>query len=106
MLFSGTCRSSPNLCFFCRHGEQSNCCYIVLNGRLRSVVQLPSGKKDLVEEYGRGDFVGLVEVLTQTARSSTLMAVRFVCMNYSFVEQVVLLTMLMVSYPVQYCFFC
>lgn len=59
-----------------RQGEQSDCVYIILNGRLRSVVQLPSGKKELVGEYGRGELVGLVEVLTQTDRSTTMMAVR------------------------------
>lgn len=59
-----------------RQGEKSDCVYIILNGRLRSVIQLPTGKKELVGEYGRGELVGLVEVLTQTDRSTTLMAVR------------------------------
>jgi lysophospholipid hydrolase len=49
--------------------------YIILNGRLRSVVQ-QQGKKELVGEYGRGELVGIVEVLTQTERATTLMAVR------------------------------
>ena len=34
--------------------------YIVLNGRLRSVRALESGKKEIGDEYGRGEFVGLV----------------------------------------------
>ncbi|ESO01829.1 hypothetical protein HELRODRAFT_161000 [Helobdella robusta] len=59
-----------------RQGEKSDCVYIILNGRIRSVIQLASGKKELVGEYGRGELVGLVEVLTQTDRSTTLMAVR------------------------------
>ena len=50
--------------------------FIVLNGRLRSVAQ-ESDKKSLVEEYGRGDLVGLVEVLTRAERSTTVMAVRY-----------------------------
>ena len=40
------------------------------------MVQLPSGKKELVAEYGRGELVGIVEVLTQTNRATTMMAVR------------------------------
>lgn len=59
-----------------RQGERSDCVYIILTGRLRSVVQLESKKKELVGEYGRGELVGLVEVLTQTDRSTTMMAVR------------------------------
>lgn len=48
----------------------------MLNGRLRSVAQQSDEKKSLVEEYGRGDLVGLVEVLTRADRSTTVMAVR------------------------------
>ena len=50
--------------------------YIVLNGRLRSVVQLRSGKKELVAEYGRGELVGIVEVLTLTSRATSVIAIR------------------------------
>jgi lysophospholipid hydrolase len=59
-----------------RQHERSDCVYIILTGRLRSVVQLESKKKELVGEYGRGELVGLVEVLTQTDRATTMMAVR------------------------------
>ncbi|CAH1787531.1 unnamed protein product, partial [Owenia fusiformis] len=59
-----------------RQGDHSDSIYIVLNGRLRSVVSLLSGKKELIGEYGRGELVGLVEILTQTDRSTTVMAVR------------------------------
>lgn len=41
-------------------GDRSDCTYIVLNGRLRSVIQRGSGKKELVGEYGRGDLIGVV----------------------------------------------
>jgi len=59
-----------------RQGERSDCVYIILTGRLRSVVELESKKKELVGEFGRGELVGLIEVLTQTDRASTMMAVR------------------------------
>ena len=59
-----------------RQGDKSDCTYIVLSGRLRSVITRPNGKKEFVGEYGKGDLVGLVEVITQTPRSTTIMAVR------------------------------
>ncbi len=34
--------------------------YVVLSGRLRAVMTMQSGNKELVEEYGRGDLVGMV----------------------------------------------
>lgn len=59
-----------------RQGEHADSVFIILSGRLRSIVQLESNKKELVGEYGRGELVGLVEVLTQTDRATTMMAVR------------------------------
>ena len=47
----------------CRQGEQSNCIYIVLNGRLRSVVTQSNGKKELDREAGRGELMGVVSVI-------------------------------------------
>ena len=61
----------------CRQGEHSDSLYIILNGRLRSVVTHANGKKELVGEYGRGELVGIVEVLTQQERATTVMAVRW-----------------------------
>lgn len=62
--------------FFSRQDDESDCTYIVLSGRLRSVITHSDGKKELVGEYGRGDLVGIVETLTQNLRSTTIMAVR------------------------------
>jgi len=59
-----------------RQGDESDCTYIVLSGRLRSVITHQNGKKELVGEYGRGDMVGIVETLTLNSRSTTIMAVR------------------------------
>ena len=42
-----------------RQGDDSDCLYIVLNGRLRSVVT-QNKKKELVGEHGRGELVGVV----------------------------------------------
>nr|XP_009921349.1 PREDICTED: patatin-like phospholipase domain-containing protein 7 [Haliaeetus albicilla] len=42
-----------------RQGNKSDCTYIVLNGRLRSVIRMDDGKKHLTGEYGRGDLIGV-----------------------------------------------
>jgi len=49
----------------------SDCIYIVLNGRLRSVVTLENGKKELVSEAGRGEIIGLVRLERKTKHSRT-----------------------------------
>ncbi|KAK0159924.1 hypothetical protein PV328_007384 [Microctonus aethiopoides] len=59
-----------------RQGDESDSTFIVLSGRLRSVITHKDGKKELVAEYGKGDLVGIVEMVTQTPRSTTVMAVR------------------------------
>ncbi|KAL7980924.1 hypothetical protein Chor_002078 [Crotalus horridus] len=59
-----------------RQGDHSDCTYIVLNGRLRSVIKLDDGKKHLTGEYGRGDLIGVVEALTHQPRATTVHAVR------------------------------
>uniref|UniRef100_A0A8C5R3Y2 lysophospholipase n=1 Tax=Leptobrachium leishanense TaxID=445787 RepID=A0A8C5R3Y2_9ANUR len=59
-----------------RQGDQSDCTYIVLNGRLRSVIRKDDGKKQLTGEYGRGDLIGVVEALTHQPRATTVHAVR------------------------------
>lgn len=63
-----------------RQGDKPDSIFIVLNGRLRSVMEEQSAdetsKKRLIGEYGRGEIVGLVETLMQTTRTTTVMAVR------------------------------
>ena len=43
-----------------RQGDESDSTFIVLSGRLRSVITQSNGKKELVGEYGKGDLVGIV----------------------------------------------
>ncbi|KAJ8941150.1 hypothetical protein NQ318_004270 [Aromia moschata] len=59
-----------------RQDDESDSTYIVLSGRLRSVITQKDGKKELVGEYGKGDLIGVVEMVTQTKRSTTVIAVR------------------------------
>lgn len=55
-LFNWSCGVPPPP----RQGDNSDCTYIVLNGRLRSVIRMDDGKKQLTGEYGRGDLIGVV----------------------------------------------
>lgn len=57
------------LCIFSRQGEKSDSTFIVLSGRLRSVIMKEDGKKELIGEYGRGDLIGVVR--TTTGRGKT-----------------------------------
>ncbi|XP_055390605.1 neuropathy target esterase sws isoform X1 [Condylostylus longicornis] len=59
-----------------RQDETPDSTYIVLCGRMRSVTTHSSGKKEIVGEYGKGDLVGIVEMITETSRTTTVMAVR------------------------------
>ncbi|CAB3402925.1 unnamed protein product [Caenorhabditis bovis] len=55
-----------------REGDLADSLFVVLSGRLRSVE-----KKTVVEEFGRGDVLGMMEVLTKKPRNTTVLAVRF-----------------------------
>jgi lysophospholipid hydrolase len=56
-----------------RPGDASDSFYIVLNGRLRSLAD-----KDgtILGEYGQGDTVGELDVITRSSRTTTLHAIR------------------------------
>ena len=47
-----------------------------MSGRLRSVLDHDSGKKELVSEFGRGDTIGVIEFATGSTRTMTVLAVR------------------------------
>jgi lysophospholipid hydrolase len=57
-------------------GDESEAIYIVLNGRLRLVQDRKGGGVTALAEFGQGDSVGELEVLTETARPGTLHAIR------------------------------
>ncbi|KAG8894238.1 phosphatidylcholine and lysophosphatidylcholine phospholipase, partial [Tulasnella sp. 403] len=56
-----------------RPGDKSDSFYIVINGRLRAL-----GDKDggIIGEYGQGDTVGELDVITSSSRTTTLHAIR------------------------------
>ncbi|RUS34556.1 hypothetical protein BC938DRAFT_479726 [Jimgerdemannia flammicorona] len=58
-----------------REGDRSDSIYIVLNGRLRTITE-KSGGIEILAEYGQGESVGELDVLTDTPRPSTLHAIR------------------------------
>jgi lysophospholipid hydrolase len=57
-------------------GEDSDAIYIVLNGRLRAIQDAENSKMKVIGEYGQGDSVGELEVLTESARPGSLHAIR------------------------------
>lgn len=57
-------------------GDESDAIYIVLNGRLRAIQEGPDDKMKVIGEYGQGESVGELEVLTESARPGTLLAIR------------------------------
>lgn len=56
--------------------DESDAIYIVLNGRLRLVANKSDGGMVARAEFGQGESVGELEVLTETAHSGTLHAIR------------------------------
>jgi lysophospholipid hydrolase len=57
-------------------GDESDAIYIVLNGRLRLVLNNEEAGMKVVGEYGQGESVGELEVMTESARPATLHAIR------------------------------
>lgn len=57
-------------------GDESDAIYIVLNGRLRAISEKDDGGMRVVGEYGQGESVGELEVMTESARPATLHAIR------------------------------
>lgn len=57
-------------------GDESDAIYIVLNGRLRAISEKGDGQKRVMGEYGQGESVGELEVMTETARPATMHAIR------------------------------
>jgi lysophospholipid hydrolase len=57
-------------------GDDSDAIYIVLNGRLRAVLNNDEEGMKVVGEYGQGESVGELEVMTESVRPATLHAIR------------------------------
>ena len=57
-------------------GDQSDSIFIILNGRLRAIQEKDDKTLNVLGEYGQGDSVGELEVLTETARPGSLHAIR------------------------------
>ncbi|PWN23509.1 hypothetical protein BCV69DRAFT_279438 [Microstroma glucosiphilum] len=58
-----------------REGDPSDSFYIVINGRLRAISDR-DGSVDVLSEYGQGDSVGELDVITSSPRRKTLHAIR------------------------------
>jgi predicted acylesterase/phospholipase RssA/CRP-like cAMP-binding protein len=57
-------------------GDDSDAIYIVLNGRLRSLVENDDGSMRVTGEFGQGESIGELEVMTESTRPATLHAIR------------------------------
>ena len=62
---------SPPIALY-HQNDEGDCTYVVLSGRLRSVIRHENNKKTPVAEYGRGDLTGIVETLLNTTRKTTV----------------------------------
>lgn len=60
MIYIDRLFSLHDFLFAFRQGDKSDSTFIVLSGRLRSVIAKDDGKKELAGEYGRGDLIGVV----------------------------------------------
>ncbi|KAI6247902.1 Lysophospholipase NTE1 [Erysiphe necator] len=59
-----------------KQGDESDAIYIVLNGRLRLMLNSENEGMKIIGEFGQGESVGELEVLTETVRPATLHAIR------------------------------
>ncbi|EKM84018.1 hypothetical protein AGABI1DRAFT_33142 [Agaricus bisporus var. burnettii JB137-S8] len=59
-----------------RPNDASDSFYIVINGRLRAIKETDKGATFIVGEYGQGDTVGELDVITSSRRSTTVHAIR------------------------------
>ena len=57
-------------------GDESDAIYIVLNGRLRAISDKGNGQMRVMGEYGQGESVGELEVMTEATRPATIHAIR------------------------------
>lgn len=59
-----------------RPQDTSDSFYIVINGRLRAITETDTGEVTIVGEYGQGDPVGELDVITSSPRRNTVHAIR------------------------------
>ncbi|XP_067941104.1 patatin-like phospholipase domain-containing protein 7 isoform X1 [Watersipora subatra] len=59
-----------------KKGDMSDHLYIILNGRIRTIMEGNEGQNSVSGEYGKGELIGIAEVITRQKRGMTAMAVR------------------------------
>ena len=59
-----------------RPQDASDSFYIVINGRLRAITESEDGAVAIVGEYGQGDTIGELDVITSSPRRNTVHAIR------------------------------
>jgi lysophospholipid hydrolase len=58
-----------------RPGDASDSFYLVINGRLRAINDGEAGNVTILGEYGQGDTVGELDVITRSPRRTTVHAI-------------------------------
>jgi lysophospholipid hydrolase len=59
-----------------RPDDVSDSMFIVINGRLRAIAETDDGGVTILAEYGQGDAVGELDVITNAPRTTTMHAIR------------------------------
>lgn len=59
-----------------RPNDESDSVYMVINGRLRALIDQDNGEVSIVGEYGQGDTIGELDVITNSQRRTTVHAIR------------------------------
>ncbi|MFM2275161.1 MAG: hypothetical protein RL211_1033 [Pseudomonadota bacterium] len=59
-----------------KQGDSSDAMYFVLSGRLQASIQEPDGQSSLRSEFGRGEPIGEIGVISGAGRSATVTALR------------------------------
>lgn len=62
--------------YLCTEGDIANGFHVVLSGRFRVTKLRDEGQAEVIGEYGHGELIGEVEVLTKSRRTASLVAVR------------------------------
>ena len=66
----------PGGCILMKQGDSSDAIYFVLSGRLQANIQEADGQSTLRSEFGRGEPIGEIGVISGACRSATVTALR------------------------------
>ncbi len=59
-----------------KQGDVGDCLYVLISGRLRSIIQPENGEDALIRDIGQGDIVGETSLIADVAHPATIYAMR------------------------------